>query len=172
MSNRIKVSHGPIPIVLLLFTCASPVAAEESALSNHQSLKPAVALALAQAAQNACRSRDFQVSVAVVDRSGILQVMLRDELAGNFSPEIATRKAVTAAGFRRDTLALAESLAARPALLALQQVEGALILGGGIPVEVDGAVTGAVGVSGAPTPEDDHACAAAAIDAVAADLSF
>lgn len=170
--DRMNSAAVRLLALLVAFSVSAAVAEEDGAVVSYQSLKPAAALALAEAAQHACRSRDFQVSVAVVDRGGIPQVTLRDELAGNFTPAIAQRKAITAAGFRRDTLGLARAVVARPELGALQQVEGALILGGGIPIEVNGAVIGAVGVSGAPTPADDHACAAAGIEAIAEDLLF
>jgi uncharacterized protein GlcG (DUF336 family) len=45
--------------------------------------------------------------------------------------------------------------------------------GGGFPIKVDGEVVGAIGVSGAPTVQNDVDCARAALalvsDAVAAD---
>ncbi|HEX9702025.1 MAG TPA: heme-binding protein [Rhodospirillales bacterium] len=46
------------------------------------------------------------------------------------------------------------------------------MLGGGVPVEAQGSIIGAVGVSGAPGGDMDDACARAGIDAVAADLAF
>ncbi len=52
------------------------VRAQES-LVNYKSLSPAMALELAQAALANCQQRGFQVAVAVVDRSGVVQVVLR-----------------------------------------------------------------------------------------------
>ena len=161
-----------VVVSLLLCICTLVASAEESALVTSQALSPELALKLARAAQQACRARDLQVSVAVVDRTGAPQVMLRDQLAGNFTYAIALRKARTAAGFRRATLDLAQTLAQRPAFGALQGVAGILLLAGGVPVEHDGTVIGAIGVSGAPAAEDDHACAIAGIAAIADDLAF
>jgi len=46
------------------------------------------------------------------------------------------------------------------------------MLGGGVPVEANGSIVGAVGVSGAPAGSADDKCARAGIDAIAADLAF
>ena len=67
----------------------------EEALVSFKVLSPAVALELAQATLEACRSAGYQVSVAVVDRLGIPQLILRDRHAGPPTPETARRQAWT-----------------------------------------------------------------------------
>jgi len=49
---------------------------------------------------------------------------------------------------------------------------GALMIGGGVPVEAQGAIVGGVGVSGAPGGEADDACARVGIDAILEKLEF
>ncbi|MCB1748764.1 MAG: heme-binding protein [Gammaproteobacteria bacterium] len=137
-----------------------------------RSLTPAVAYRLAHATQDACRARDYQVTVAVVDRAGLPQVALRDQLAGNFTWDIALAKARTAAGFRQPTLDLGRAMVDRPELGVLHQVDDMMMVGGGVPIEYQGVVIGAVGVSGAPTPQADHDCARAGLEAVADALLF
>ena len=146
-------------------TVASPV-------TTTSTLKPDLALKLATATRAACRAKDFQVTVAVVDRSGLLQVLLRDQLAGNFTVRIAGLKAATAAGFRQATLGLNDQLTARSELRSLDGRADILMVGGGVPVEYNGQVVGAIGVSGAPTPDGDHDCAVAGIEALADELLF
>ena len=46
------------------------------------------------------------------------------------------------------------------------------IVGGGVPIEAAGVVIGALGVSGAPTPQADHECARAGLEAIADKLLF
>lgn len=157
---------------IALASTALPLVAEEAAVYATHTLTPAVALELAQASQAACRARDFQVTVAVVDRGGLPQVALRDRLAGNLTWDIALAKARTAAGFRQPTRNLAQAVQERPELGALHQVADIILLGGGVPVEFDGQVIAAVGVSGAPTPQDDHACAEVGLEAIAERLLF
>jgi uncharacterized protein GlcG (DUF336 family) len=54
----------------------------------------------------------------------------------------------------------------------LRDVPGALVLGGGVPVESAGSIVGGVGVSGAPGPQIDEGCANAGIAAISEELDF
>jgi len=72
-------------------------------------MTPETALKAAQAALKSCRERGFQVTVAVVDRAGVVQVLLRDRFAGSHTPDMASAKAYTAASFRTNTTELAEA---------------------------------------------------------------
>jgi uncharacterized protein GlcG (DUF336 family) len=157
--------------VLTLLCIVAPVKAEE-ALIAFRVMSPEMALKLAQAALTECRKRNFQVAVAVVDRSGVLQVALRDRFAGPHTPDTARRKAWTAVSFRTDTLTMAEQTQAGKAQSGVREVTEALMIGGGVPVEAAGSIVGAVGVSGAPGGEQDDACARAGIEAIADKLAF
>ena len=68
---------------------------ETSLLFSQKSLTPAAALKVAQATMEACRKAGFQAAVAVVDRGGNMQVMLRDRFAGPHTPEVSRLKAYT-----------------------------------------------------------------------------
>jgi uncharacterized protein GlcG (DUF336 family) len=153
---------GVVPV--LLFQLAATSAGEP--LMSFRVLTPETALELAQATLKACREKGYQVAVAVVDRSGTPQVMLRDRYAGAHTPGTATRKAWTATSFRADTLSLAAETQAGKAQSGVRFVEGALMLGGGVLVEAAGSIVGAVGVSGAPGGEQDDACARAGVAAI------
>jgi uncharacterized protein GlcG (DUF336 family) len=163
-----------LPALILLLATLSPLSAlaEEEALVTFKSMKPELALQLAQATLNACRKAGFQVAVAVVDRAGITQVILRDRLAGAHTPETARRKAWTATSFRTDTLSMMEETQAGKTQSGVRFVTEAMMIGGGIPVSAAGSVVGAVGVSGAPGGEEDHRCAQAGIDAITESLMF
>ena len=77
----------------------SNASAGDDALVIYKSLSPDVALEAAQAALKKCRDSGYQIAVAVVDRFGQPQVMLRDRYAGPQTPETAIRKAITAVSF-------------------------------------------------------------------------
>jgi hypothetical protein len=64
---------------------AAPARAED-ALVSYKSLSTELALDLARAALAECRKRGYQAAVAVVDRFGVTQVMLRDRFAGAATP--------------------------------------------------------------------------------------
>ena len=159
---------------LIAGCCLLPFAgqAQDSDLVTHKTLGPELAVDLARAAMDSCRAADFQVTVAVVDRFGVLQVMLRDRFAGPHTPDTARRKAWTAVSFRSDTQSLVSLTAADTAQAAARDISGALMLGGGVPIEAAGSIVGGVGVSGAPGGEEDDRCARAGIDAVLERLEF
>ena len=145
---------------------------DEEALATFKVMKPAVALELALAAMQSCRDGGYQIAVAVVDRLGVTQVMLRDQFAGAHTPETARRKAWTAASFRTDTQSMVEVTRAGEQQAGVRFVEQALMIGGGVPVDAGGSLVGAVGVSGAPNGPIDHDCAVAGIEAVEDKLMF
>jgi uncharacterized protein GlcG (DUF336 family) len=135
-------------------------------------LTPETALKAAQAALQACRERGFQSSVAVVDRMGVVQVVLRDRFAGPHTPDMAAAKAYTAASFRTHTTELAEaSQPGRPAS-GIRHRPGIAAVGGGMMIEAGGQLLGAIGVSGAPGAREDDACAAAGIAAIREDIEL
>jgi len=165
--------RNPLKAALIpgLLSCLPPALAED-ALISFRVLTPETALDLAQATLDTCRKQGYQVAVAVVDRSGTPQVMLRDRYAGVHTPDTASRKAWTAASFRTDTLGMVEETQAGKMQSGVRFVENALMLGGGVLVEADGSIVAAVGVSGAPSGEIDDTCARAGIEAIQEDLLF
>ena len=112
------------------------------------------------------------MAVAVVDRFGVTQVMLRDRFAGAHTPTTATGKAWTAASFRTGTTALMAISQPGMPQAGLRDLPGAVILGGGMVIEGGGSMVGAIGVSGAPGGDADDACAKAGIDAIRDKLDF
>jgi uncharacterized protein GlcG (DUF336 family) len=150
----------------LALSLASGAACAQDATYNIRTLTPETALKAAQAALKACRDGGFQVAVAVVDRSGLAQVMLRDRFAGAHTPKTAIGKAWTAVSFRSNTTGLAEiSQPGKPAS-GLRNLPNVVALGGGVPIEGGGSILGGIGVSGAPSAEADDKCAKAGIAAI------
>ncbi len=155
-------------LMRVLAACAvvgsGQVRAQES-LVNYKSLSPAMALELAQAALANCQQRGFQVAVAVVDRSGVVQVVLRDRYAGPHTPATASGKAWTAATFHSSTSNL--FAISQPGMMqaGIRNLPGAVI-------ESGGSLVGAIGVSGAPGGDADEACAKAGIEAIQSKLDF
>ncbi len=135
-------------------------------------LTPEAALTAAQAAMAHCRKAGHQVTVAVVDRSGLVQVLLRDRFAGAHTIDIAPQKAWTAASFRMSSSALAAETQAGKPMSGIRATPRVMAIGGGQVIEAGGAVLGAIGVSGAPGGEADDACAMAGIKAIADAIEF
>lgn len=174
-----RISKGALRLAAvsaLALTLGAKVATAQDddnlGLAEQKSMTVDLALKLAEGALASCRASGYQVAVVVVDRSGLTQVTLRDRFAGPHTNETARRKAWTAVSFRSPTLALATNVESEPKMAGLRQVTDALLLGGGVPVEAAGGIVGAVGVSGAPDPQFDDACARAGVASVSDILDF
>ncbi len=131
----------------------------------------------AWAAIDECRKRGFSVAAAVVDRGGNVQALLRDRFAGPHTPETARRKAWTANSFRQSTADLAGFLARGEIPNQVQHNPGALLVGGGVMIQAQGELLGAIGVAGAPPGKSevdsiDGACALAGVASVREELEF
>ena len=159
-----------ISLAVILAIGLDAVAAE--ATFTTKSLTPETALKAAQAALAKCRSDGYQVAVAVVDRSGLTQVLLRDRYAGAHTVDVATNKAWSAVSFRTNTKDLERATRPNESMSGLRHMPRATAVGGGVMVEGGGALMGAIGVSGAPGGDADHACANAGLKAIAEDLEF
>jgi len=160
-----------VPALAVALSLCAPASAQE-ALVTFKSLSPELALNLARAALADCQKRGYQVAVAVVDRFGVPQVMLRDRFAGAHTPNTAIGKAWTAVSFRTNTNDLVAASKEGTAQSGVRDLPGAVVLGGGVMIEAGGSLVGAVGVSGAPGGEADDACAKAGIEAVRDKLEF
>ena len=145
--------------------------AQEGTFST-RSLTPETALAAANAAIQSCRKQGYQVAVAVVDRSGVTQVLLRDRFAGAHTTEVAVNKAWTAASFRTSTTDLARETQPGMPMSGLRNLPRFLAAGGGLMIEAGGNSLGAIGVSGAPGGEADDSCAKAGIAAIQDSIEF
>ena len=161
------------PLALFVLSLALPaglLAQEPTYTVRH--LTTETALQAARAALESCRKAGFQVAVAVADRSGVTQVVLRDRFAGPHTVDMAADKAWTAVTFRTSTSALAEATAAGKPMSGIRERPRVAAVGGGLTIEGAGALLGGIGVSGAPGGERDEACARAGIGAIQSAIDF
>ena len=151
---------------------ALPAMAAEPATYSLKQLTPETALRAAQAALATCRKNGHQVAVAVVDRGGLTQVLLRDRFAGAHTVEVATNKAWSAVSFRTNTGEIEKASRPGQSMAGIRHFPRLTAVGGGLMIEAGGSLLGGIGVSGAPGGEADDVCAAAGIKAIADDLEF
>ncbi len=149
-----------------LMPAAAP--AQDVLTTRQMSLELANDIALA--AVKACRDAGYQVSVVVVDRSAVPQVVLRDALATRFTTEIALKKANATVLSGVSTQAFLRNRA--DISTAMNHLDDVLVLRGALPIEAAGSLLGAVGVSGALGGDKDEACARRGLEAVAERLAF
>ena len=106
--------------------------------------------------------------IAVVDDGGHPILVQRLDGAQISSIDTAVGKARAAVAWKRPTRLLEESLnGGRYAFLSISQ--GMALLQGGVPIEIEGQVLGAVGVSGVKA-SDDEVIATAGVNALKAAL--
>ncbi|KOU95538.1 GlcG/HbpS family heme-binding protein [Streptomyces sp. XY533] len=122
---------------------------------------------LVAAATSAAEAAGATVSVTVLDAGGHLLAFRRDDRAVLISGETSTRKAYTALQLDAPTAALVDAVRPDGPFHTLPTAldRPLLFIAGGLPVHRNGRLIGAVGVGGG-APEQDHAFAAAALDAL------
>ena len=110
------------------------------------------------------KARELGVSenVAILD-GGNLKAFSRMDGAPILSIEIAQNKAYTAL-FGVSTQEFFNFIRGDPSLLAgIPTLARVAAWGGGFPINVDGEIVGAIGLSGAPAVQNDVDCASAAL---------
>lgn len=105
------------------------------------------------------------VTVALVDRFGTVQALLRGDNAAAHTIEAAKEKAYTAAAFGTPTSELAKRINGNGPSIA--DLPGTLFLAGGVPLKVNGVSVAGIGVGGAPDGALDEACATAGAESIA-----
>ena len=109
--------------------------------------------AIASAAMAEAIKNEWAVTIAIVDEGGHLLWLHRLDGAAPISAHIAPAKAQTAALGRRETKIYEDIINnGRLSFLSAPVIHG--MLEGGVPIIKDGAVIGAVGVSGVKSNED------------------
>jgi uncharacterized protein GlcG (DUF336 family) len=164
--------HPALIVAATLALAGPPAFAGDDAVVVYKSLSPEIALEAAQAAMKKCRDNGFQIAVAVVDRFGQPQVLLRDRFAGLPAPDTAVSKAYTALSFRAATSDLAKSIRGGQLDAGLARLPRVAMLAGGLMIETGGTLLGGIGVSGAPGGDKDEECARAGLDAIRDKIDF
>ncbi|MFJ8466412.1 GlcG/HbpS family heme-binding protein [Streptomyces swartbergensis] len=120
------------------------------------------------AARRAAEAAGVTVSVTVLDAGGHLLAFRRDDRAVLISGETSTRKAYTALQLNAPTADLIDAVQPGGLFHTLPTAldRPLLFIAGGVPVHRDGRLIGAIGVGGG-APEQDHAFATAAVEALA-----
>jgi len=134
---------------------------------NSMITKHSISSELAQKMVNAAMAKASELGVSenvtILDEGGNLKAFGRMDGASIPTIEIAQRKAYTAL-FGVSTQDFFNIIKGDPSLLAgIPTLDHVAAWGGGFPVKVNGEVVGAIGVSGAPTVQNDVDCARAAL---------
>lgn len=113
---------------------------------------------ISQAARDEAKKNGWNMVVCLVDDGGHLILLERMDGTQLGSVQIAQDKARTAALFKRPSKALEEAVAVGRTVV--MKLTGAIPIEGGIPIMAGGELIGAIGVSGATSPQDGQVAAA------------
>ena len=139
------------------------LAAQADTLSQ-KNLSLAQANALATSAIQACTAKNYQVTVTVVDRAGVVKAVQRTDNAGPHTVKASEMKAWTALSAKNASGKVMEAAQSNAGAQNMRDIPGFLLLAGGLPVKEGDETIGAIGIGGAPGGQLDEACAKAAID--------
>jgi len=127
---------------------------------NVETAKKAAAAALAEARKN-----NWLMAVAVVEPNGALVYYEKMDNTQLGSAQVCIDKARSAALFKRPTKAFQDAIASGGAGLRMFAIRGAVPVEGGVPLEMQGKLVGAIGISGGQSDQDGQ-CATAGANAV------
>ncbi len=161
MTKLFKSSLVPLAMIAGMATTVSATAQD---LPTTPYLTLELAQKAADAAMKKCISDGYNVTVAIVERSGATKVLVKGDGSGPHTVGSSTGKAFTSASMGQPTAKLSNLIAEKPDLAGLRDMDSRLvILGGGLPIKIGGALVGGIGVGGAPGGHLDEACAQAGI---------
>ena len=124
--------------------------------------KPSISTDLAHRIVAAAEAKAVAIEtpmvIAIVDDAGVLKALSRMDGAALLSVQVAQDKAYTAVGFGMPTHGWHDFIKDDPPLAdgAPTGIERLVIFGGGYPIQVDGQVVGAIGVSGGHYSQDQQ----------------
>jgi uncharacterized protein GlcG (DUF336 family) len=147
---------------------AAPYAQSQTLSQKNVSMEQAVQIV--QAAIEFCKESDPRISIAVLDREGLVRLLVRTNGAAPHNLDLARRKAFTAKTFKIPSADFAKRSAVGGELEAQRQLADVIALGGGVPIMIGSDAIGAVGVSG-NSQTGDEACAKAGIAKIQGQLN-
>jgi uncharacterized protein GlcG (DUF336 family) len=155
--SRAVLAAGAASLALTAAASAQTIARKD--------ISAEAAMTIASTAIADCKAKGWNVSVAVVGRSGELIVHVRGDNTGPHTMDNSFRKAYTSRTFRSPSGDLVKRLKDNPQL-SLVTLPNVVAGEGALPIKVGEDVIGAAGASGAPGGEKDAACIQAGLDKI------
>jgi len=121
-------------------------------LADKKALTLAIAKRIAAAAEEVANKNNWNMFIAIVDDGGNLMYLERMDDSQLGSLDVSIAKARCALLFKRPTKALEDAVAGGRAVV--MTLPNAVPVEGGLPLMADGKIVGAIGISGATSPQD------------------
>ncbi len=161
MNKKIKII---ICVAFLLIVFSASAQYVEPSYNLNQS----GALKLAEQANLEAKKIDKNISVAVLNSSGVTILLLKGDNVGPHNTEASRKKAYTSLSTKTASFELMHKAAADSTALNLNTLPELLLLGGGVPIWKNGELVGSIGISGGGGGQNDHNIAVKAVE----DLGF
>lgn len=148
--------------LLLFITCSS----HAQCVEKSNDLNQAGALKLAEQVNVEALKTGKNVSIAVLNSSGVVLLLLKADHVGPHNTEASRRKAFTSLSTKTPSLELMRRAEVSEDAKNLNTLPELLLPGGGVPVWKDGDLVGSLGVSGGGGGENDHNIAVKAVESL------
>lgn len=125
-------------------------------VEKSSSLNQEGALRLAKEANAEAQKIDKKVSIAVLNNSGVVLLLLKGDNVGPHNTEASRRKAYTSVSTKTASWDVMNNAAKSTDARNLNTLPELLLLGGGMPIFKDGDLIGSIGISGGGSGENDH----------------
>ena len=155
--NIIKV-YLPIFLFLISTWSFAQKGSENSPVRTISNLTSKGALQVAEHTIQNAALQGKTITVVVVDASGTVIVVIKGDGVGPHNTQASEKKAFTALSTKTATLTLLRRAQQHSDTMNLNTIDSLLLLAGGQPLYYEGALVGAIGISGAG-PELDQALA-------------
>jgi len=159
-----SLTRGVLATVAAIASCAVAMSASAQTLAR-KDISAEAAMTIASTAIADCTSKGWNISVAVVGRSGELILHVRGDHTGPHTMDNSFRKAYTSRTFRIPSGEMVQRLKDNPQL-SLVTLPNVVAGQGALPIKVGDDVVGAAGASGAPGGEKDEACIQSGLDKI------
>ncbi|NME35062.1 MULTISPECIES: heme-binding protein [Fusobacterium] len=128
---------------------------ENKKIKTQEVLTGEQVLAMLTSAFEEAKSKNFNVTITIVDKSGQKLGMLRSEDAGVHTISASYKKAYTAASQKRTTIEILNGIKEGKIPEDIRYLDDNFsVMEGGIPIKINGTVVGGIGVGGAHNSED------------------
>ena len=146
----IKKSIFSVVFLMLSFLLSAQYVEQSTSLNQEGALR------LANEANLEAKKLDKKVSIAVLNNSGVVLLLLKGDNVGPHNTEASRRKAYTSFSTKNASWDLMNNAAKSKDAQNLNTLPELLLLGGGMPIFKDGELIGSIGISGGGSGENDH----------------
>ncbi|MBP8791732.1 MAG: heme-binding protein [Lutibacter sp.] len=151
------------PTILIGQSQSTPINSIENELIKQKpTLTLNAAFELTKRVQKVADSLNTNVSLTILDASGVIILQIKEENVGPHNTEASRRKAYTSLSTKTPTLQLLRTIKNSPDSQNLAELPELLLLSGGCPIYWNEQIVGSIGIAGGGSAEKDDLLAKSA----------